>query len=304
MAHLAACGLPARIADLPRPFSAAALMGRMRRDKKVRDGRLRFVLLRAPGEVFTASDVAGGGGGGAAAGGGLRGVGHDGRERRRRRHRPRPGRADRRRPPAGLHAGRRASGAGGRRGVGADQPDARPLHHPRRDPGLAPRRPPFLRQQPSGRGALLAGDGALRRADALAGPLRAGHAGRRAAPGAARRPLRRRAAQGLAAGGGQLQRLHGERPPDGDRPRRLAARPWHPARLPGRPRHRFLRRLVGPRRHGPGIRRRRGDGRLPRDRPSGRGGRHGQHGGHVGEAAGARGGVRDERRAATERHGA
>jgi shikimate kinase/3-dehydroquinate synthase len=57
MSHLAACGLPARIADLPRPFSTAALMERMRRDKKVRDGRLRFVLLRAPGDVFTASDV-------------------------------------------------------------------------------------------------------------------------------------------------------------------------------------------------------------------------------------------------------
>ena len=57
MSHLAACGLPARISDLPRAFSTAALMGRMRRDKKVRDGQLRFVLLRAPGDVFTASDV-------------------------------------------------------------------------------------------------------------------------------------------------------------------------------------------------------------------------------------------------------
>ncbi len=57
MSHLAACGLPARVADLPRAFSTAALMERMRRDKKARDGRLRFVLLRAPGDVFTASDV-------------------------------------------------------------------------------------------------------------------------------------------------------------------------------------------------------------------------------------------------------
>jgi shikimate kinase/3-dehydroquinate synthase len=57
MAHLAACGLPARITDLRRPFSTAALMSRMRRDKKARDGRLRFVLLRGPGEAFTASDV-------------------------------------------------------------------------------------------------------------------------------------------------------------------------------------------------------------------------------------------------------
>ncbi len=58
MSHLAACGVPARLSDLQRPFSAAALVGRMRRDKKVRDGRLRFVLLRAPGDAFTTSDVA------------------------------------------------------------------------------------------------------------------------------------------------------------------------------------------------------------------------------------------------------
>jgi shikimate kinase/3-dehydroquinate synthase len=29
----------------------------MRKDKKVRDGMLRFVLIRAPGDVFTATDV-------------------------------------------------------------------------------------------------------------------------------------------------------------------------------------------------------------------------------------------------------
>jgi len=57
VSHLAACGLPARIRDLPRQFSAAALLGRMRKDKKVRDGALRFVLLRGPGEAFTAGDV-------------------------------------------------------------------------------------------------------------------------------------------------------------------------------------------------------------------------------------------------------
>jgi shikimate kinase/3-dehydroquinate synthase len=56
-AHLAAVGLPARIRDLPRRFTVEALMGRMRKDKKVRDGALRFVLLRAPGEAFTAADV-------------------------------------------------------------------------------------------------------------------------------------------------------------------------------------------------------------------------------------------------------
>jgi shikimate kinase/3-dehydroquinate synthase len=57
MAHLAACGLPARLGDLGREFSAAALLARMRRDKKVRDASLRFVLLRGPGEAFTAADV-------------------------------------------------------------------------------------------------------------------------------------------------------------------------------------------------------------------------------------------------------
>ena len=57
MAHLAECGMPARIRDLGRGFAVAALVGRMRKDKKVRDGRLRFVLLRGPGEAFTADDV-------------------------------------------------------------------------------------------------------------------------------------------------------------------------------------------------------------------------------------------------------
>lgn len=56
-AHLAAVGLPARLADLPRGFTVGALMGRMRKDKKVRDGALRFVLLRGPGEALTRGDV-------------------------------------------------------------------------------------------------------------------------------------------------------------------------------------------------------------------------------------------------------
>ena len=57
MAHLQACGMPARLRNLPRRFTAEALLARMRKDKKVRDGRLRFVLLRGPGEAFTADDV-------------------------------------------------------------------------------------------------------------------------------------------------------------------------------------------------------------------------------------------------------
>ncbi len=57
ISHLEACGLPARIRDLGREFSAAALLARMRKDKKARDGALRFVLLRGPGEAFTAGDI-------------------------------------------------------------------------------------------------------------------------------------------------------------------------------------------------------------------------------------------------------
>jgi shikimate kinase/3-dehydroquinate synthase len=56
-AHLLAVGLPARIADLPRRFRVPALMARMARDKKARDGGLRFVLLRGPGQAFTTGEV-------------------------------------------------------------------------------------------------------------------------------------------------------------------------------------------------------------------------------------------------------
>ncbi len=55
--HLREVGLPARIADLPRGFSAERLLARMRADKKARDGRLRFVLLRDAGECLTVDDV-------------------------------------------------------------------------------------------------------------------------------------------------------------------------------------------------------------------------------------------------------
>ncbi|WP_370591986.1 3-dehydroquinate synthase [Roseomonas sp. KE0001] len=56
-AHLRAVGLPARLGDLPRRFALEALMRRMRKDKKVRDGHLRFVLLRGPGEALTQEGV-------------------------------------------------------------------------------------------------------------------------------------------------------------------------------------------------------------------------------------------------------
>ena len=56
---LAACGLPARITDLPRRFTADALLGRMAKDKKNRDGKMRFVLLRrADGAWRIAADLA------------------------------------------------------------------------------------------------------------------------------------------------------------------------------------------------------------------------------------------------------
>lgn len=55
--HLREAGLAPRIAALPHGFSAEALMARMRADKKAQDGRMRFVLLRAPGEAFTESGV-------------------------------------------------------------------------------------------------------------------------------------------------------------------------------------------------------------------------------------------------------
>jgi shikimate kinase/3-dehydroquinate synthase len=42
---------------LNRRFSAATLIGHMRRDKKVRDGALKFVLARGIGQTFTSGDV-------------------------------------------------------------------------------------------------------------------------------------------------------------------------------------------------------------------------------------------------------
>jgi shikimate kinase/3-dehydroquinate synthase len=56
-AHLDAVGLPGDLRVLNRRFSAAALLGHMRRDKKVQDGALRFVLARDIGAAFTTSDV-------------------------------------------------------------------------------------------------------------------------------------------------------------------------------------------------------------------------------------------------------
>ncbi len=57
VSHVAALGMPAELGMLNRRFSAATLIGHMRRDKKVRDGALKFVLARGIGQAFTSSDV-------------------------------------------------------------------------------------------------------------------------------------------------------------------------------------------------------------------------------------------------------
>ncbi|KQT85866.1 3-dehydroquinate synthase [Aurantimonas sp. Leaf443] len=56
--HLAAAGLPTRIADVPgEPFTVEGLMAAIQQDKKVARGRLTFILVRALGEAFVARDI-------------------------------------------------------------------------------------------------------------------------------------------------------------------------------------------------------------------------------------------------------
>jgi 3-dehydroquinate synthase len=56
--HLKAVGLPAAIADIPGPrASVDELVGHMAHDKKVADGKLTFILLRALGQAFVTRDV-------------------------------------------------------------------------------------------------------------------------------------------------------------------------------------------------------------------------------------------------------
>ena len=55
--HMASVGMAADLRSLNRRFSAATLIGHMRRDKKVRDGALTFVLAHGIGEAFTSGDV-------------------------------------------------------------------------------------------------------------------------------------------------------------------------------------------------------------------------------------------------------
>lgn len=55
--HLAAVGLPTTLEKTGRRWSADALLGHMAQDKKVRDGRIRFILARGIGRAFVADDV-------------------------------------------------------------------------------------------------------------------------------------------------------------------------------------------------------------------------------------------------------
>ena len=57
LAHLAAVGLAAELRMLNRRLSAERLVQHMRRDKKMRDGQLTFVLVRGIGQAFTHRDV-------------------------------------------------------------------------------------------------------------------------------------------------------------------------------------------------------------------------------------------------------
>jgi 3-dehydroquinate synthase len=58
-AHLSAVGLPTRIRDIPGPDRPTAdeLLRLMSQDKKVRAGRLTFILVRGIGEAFISRDV-------------------------------------------------------------------------------------------------------------------------------------------------------------------------------------------------------------------------------------------------------
>jgi shikimate kinase / 3-dehydroquinate synthase len=57
VAHVADVGLPAELTMLNRRFSAETLIGHMKRDKKMRDGALHFVLARGIGQAFTSAAV-------------------------------------------------------------------------------------------------------------------------------------------------------------------------------------------------------------------------------------------------------
>jgi shikimate kinase/3-dehydroquinate synthase len=49
--------MAAELHELGRPFSASGLVAHMQHDKKMRDGRLTFVLARDIGDAFTSREV-------------------------------------------------------------------------------------------------------------------------------------------------------------------------------------------------------------------------------------------------------
>ncbi len=57
VAHIGGLGLHAELRTLNRRFSAASLVNHMRRDKKMQDGALKFVLVHGIGQAFTSSNV-------------------------------------------------------------------------------------------------------------------------------------------------------------------------------------------------------------------------------------------------------
>lgn len=60
LAHLRQMGMPARLSDIPGDLpDDAALIALMGQDKKVIDGKLRFILARGIGEAFVCDDVPG-----------------------------------------------------------------------------------------------------------------------------------------------------------------------------------------------------------------------------------------------------
>lgn len=57
-AHLSAVGLPTKLQDIPGPAADAdTLLRLMGQDKKVRDGKLTFILVRGIGQAFVARDI-------------------------------------------------------------------------------------------------------------------------------------------------------------------------------------------------------------------------------------------------------
>ena len=57
-AHFRAMGMPTTLADIPGPLPGAdALMAAMAQDKKVRQGRAAFILVREVGDAFVSRDV-------------------------------------------------------------------------------------------------------------------------------------------------------------------------------------------------------------------------------------------------------